>query len=44
MLLRKRPTKVGAALAAGEDINGMGHRHAPTALGPGNECRDDNGV
>ena len=33
-----------AVLAAGEDINVVGHRHARTPLGPGVKPRDDRGV
>src|SRR3546814_2296887 len=33
----KRPV-----LAAGKDVNIVGHRHAPTPMGPGDTPRDDN--
>src|SRR3546814_20618619 len=33
----KRPV-----LAAGKDVNIVGHRHAPTPMGPGAKPRDDN--
>src|SRR3546814_19794361 len=33
----KRPV-----LAAGKDVNIVGHRHAPTPMGPGDKPRDDN--
>jgi ApbE superfamily uncharacterized protein (UPF0280 family) len=34
----------GAVLAAGEDVNIVGHRPALTPLGPGDKPRDDSGV
>src|SRR3546814_9529352 len=36
-------TVVGV-LAAGWDINAVGHRLAPAPIGPGNKSRDDSGV
>jgi len=31
-------------LAAGKDVNVLGHRLGLTPMGPGNKCRDDSGV